>query len=126
MTNWWQARNDLGKIGEALACAYLRRLGYNILSRNYKTKIGEIDIVAKEKNELVFVEVKSRSTRTFGWPEEGVTRQKRRRMKLSAGLFRSSHTEYQQCAYRFDIMALELDEGAQKARVVHYKNIEMN
>ena len=115
-----------GRKGEEIAARYLQSRGYNIITMNARYKGGEIDIVAKEKNELVFVEVKSRSTRAFGWPEEGVTRQKRRRMKLSAGLFRSSHTEYQQCAYRFDIMALELDEGAQKARVVHYKNIEMN
>ncbi len=115
-----------GKKGEEIAARYLQSRGYNIIKMNVRYKRGEIDIVAREKNELVFVEVKSRSTRTFGWPEEGVTPRKRMRMRLSAGLFLSSHKEYQQCAYRFDIMALELDEEAQKARVVHYKNIEMN
>lgn len=115
-----------GKKGEEIAAHYLLSRGYTIVAKNVHYRGGEIDIVAREKNELVFVEVKSRSTRTFGWPEEGVTRQKRRRMKLSAGLFLSSHREYQGFAYRFDIMALELDEEAQKARVVHYKNIEIN
>ncbi|MFA4872508.1 MAG: YraN family protein [Patescibacteria group bacterium] len=115
-----------GKKGEEIAVRYLQSRGYDIVKRNARYKGGEIDIVAREKDELVFVEVKSRSTRTFGWPEEGVTQRKRRRMKLSAGLFLSSHREYQGLAYRFDIMALELDEEASKARVVHYKNIEMN
>ncbi|MEW6610738.1 MAG: YraN family protein [Patescibacteria group bacterium] len=114
-----------GRKGEEVAVHYLRSHGYEIVARNVRFKGGEIDVVAKEKEELVFVEVKSRSTKTFGWPEEGVTFWKRKRMKLSASLFLSSHRVYQRLPYRFDIIALEIDASNRKARVVHYKNVEI-
>ena len=70
------ARQQLGRIGEELAVAELERLGYAILERRYRTRCGEIDIVADEAGTLVFVEVKARATAEFGTAAEAVTRQK--------------------------------------------------
>lgn len=77
-----QAR--LGKQGEALACRELRRRGYAILARGYRTRAGEIDIIARDRDTLVFVEVKTRSSGHFGGPLAAVTADKRRRLVAMA------------------------------------------
>ena len=74
------ARQQLGMSGETLAVAELERRGYAILARRYRTKHGEIDIVADDRGTTVFVEVKARTTREFGSPTEAVTRWKQRRL----------------------------------------------
>ena len=65
-------RHELGSDGEAEACEFLKKIGYKIVEKNYRCKIGEIDIVANEGDELVFVEVKTRSQKLFGDPSEAV------------------------------------------------------
>ena len=121
MTNWWQARNDLGKIGEALACAYLRRLGYNILSRNYKTKIGEIDIVARDGKVLAFVEVKTRRSDAYGLPEEAINAKKMHKLTLLAELYIKQKRLYQDEA-RFDIVSILMDSGNGSKSIKLIKN----
>ncbi|HLE18234.1 MAG TPA: YraN family protein, partial [Syntrophales bacterium] len=66
------SRIRTGKAGEETAVRHLQKLGYRILERNYRCPVGEIDIVAKDKNTIVFVEVKSRKTEEFGDPELAV------------------------------------------------------
>lgn len=114
-----------GQQGEDIAAKYLEGKQYEIVARNAHFRGGELDIVARDLalDELVFVEVKTRSTRTFGWPEEDVRARKKDRLRLSAGLFLSAHRAWQGLPYRFDIIAIELDQGS--ARVTHYKNVEM-
>ena len=73
-----------GNIGEAKAYAHLMSLGYEILETNFKTKIGEIDIIAKDENRIVFVEVKARATAKFGYPREALTKQKQYTIKKVA------------------------------------------
>ena len=70
----------MGKKGEAIACAYLKKKGYKIVEQNYKNKIGEIDIICKDGEELVFVEVKTRSTYRFGLPREAVNEWKQNKI----------------------------------------------
>ena len=77
-------RQSLGKLGEDLACEELQRRGYAILERRFRTRCGELDIVAREENVLVFVEVKARSSCNFGSPVESLTWQKRRRLSAMA------------------------------------------
>jgi len=115
-----------GKQGEELAAKYLISRGYLIRDHNVYYRGGEIDIVAYDpaKRELVFVEVKSRSSRMFGWPEEDVRRMKRSRMRLAASLYLAGKRQ-PSCTHRFDIIALEMQERERKAKVVHYKNVEM-
>lgn len=83
-----EERNDhaLGRLGESLAANYLRRKGYRILGRNYRSKIGELDLIAAKNQTLVFVEVKTRTGRTVGEPYEAVDNRKRQKLlKLADG-----------------------------------------
>ncbi len=73
-----------GKCGEDFAAHYLKLHGYKILERNYKNKIGEIDIIAKRKNTLVFVEVKTRKSNEFGTPAQAVTYYKKQKIVNTA------------------------------------------
>lgn len=77
----------LGVQGEAIAKDFLIKKGYKIIKQNYKTKIGEIDIVAKIKDIYVFVEVKDRQTKRFGMPREAVTRYKQNKIRTVATQF---------------------------------------
>lgn len=119
---------ERGRRGEEIAVRYLAAHGYQIKFRNVKIyRGGEIDIVAFDPvwNELVFAEVKSRTSRSFGWPEESMTDRKKQSVRRAAALFFLKHQTLQSLSYRFDVLAIELDEGKAKARVMHYKNIEM-
>lgn len=83
-----EERNDhaLGRLGESLAANYLRRKGYRILGRNYRSKIGELDLIAAKNQTLVFVEVKTRTGSTVGEPYEAVDNRKRQKLlKLADG-----------------------------------------
>ena len=74
------ARQSLGRYGEDLACGELRRRGYAILARRFRTRFGEIDIIAREGTTLVFVEVKTRRSAAFGGPMAAVNAAKQRRL----------------------------------------------
>ena len=67
-------RHEIGKIGEDLATKYLENIGYSIIERNFIAKQGEIDIIAKDKEELVFIEVKTRTNALYGQPVDAVNR----------------------------------------------------
>jgi len=95
---------ERGKRGEKQAAAFLREHGYYIIEENYRWQGGEIDLVAREGNYLVFVEVKSRSSEAFGTPEEAITVAKRRRLIRTAQKYLLEHpTELE---VRFDVVTL--------------------
>ena len=96
-----------GKQGEELAVAHLQKLGYRIVERNYRCPLGEIDIVAREKDTLVFVEVKSRKTEQFGDPELAVGRTKQRKLTLIA-LYYLARQKDTLLAARFDVVAVKM------------------
>lgn len=85
------ARLSLGKRGEACAVAHLQAKGYSLLCENYRTKIGEIDCIFQDGEELVFVEVKTRSSTAFGDPLEAVNRRKWHQITRVAELYLASH-----------------------------------
>ena len=89
-------KKDLGKKGEEAALRFLKRKGYRIIERNYVCKMGEMDIIAKEKDALVFVEVKTRTSTNFGPPQLAVNASKQRQLSKVAlnlsGLF-TCHSE---------------------------------
>lgn len=101
------ARQDLGKSGEDLAVAELGRRGYAIVARRYRTRHGEIDVVARHGDELVFVEVRRRSGEMCGAAAESVTRHKQRRVARMAADYLSRHGLYDRCAVRFDVVAID-------------------
>ncbi len=78
---------DLGNKGEDFAVNYLKKKGYRIIAKNYKTFIGEVDIIAKDGETIVFVEVKTRANNTYGYPFESVTRRKKQKMRNLALLY---------------------------------------
>ena len=113
-------KRDFGNTGENLATDYLEKQGYTILERNFYCKQGEIDIIAKDKNEIVFIEVKSRSNKLFGIPSEAVTKQKIRHLFRTARYFLYKNkmiNEY----IRFDVVEILIKSG--KFNINHIKQI---
>jgi putative endonuclease len=105
-----RARQTLGKIGEDLACQELERRGYAILTRRYRRRGGELDIIARDGPTLVFVEVKTREGIHFGTGGEAVTAVKRRRMAGVAEDYLARH-RLTGCACRFDVVSIEFGTG---------------
>ncbi len=114
-------RKQLGNYGEQLACEYLVKQGYQILYAPWTClPFGEIDIVARDGKTLVFVEVKTRKTSDFGYPEEAVTRRKRVKISHLIDQYLQQH-RLPGVFYRFDIIAVLWEEGEPEIR--HLKSI---
>lgn len=96
---------DLGREGEDLAVRLLSGDGYRILARNYRTRFGEIDVVAKKSRILVFVEVKYHSNLGFGEPYERVTSKKINKIKKTAEAY--LFEEKLNCDWRVDVISIE-------------------
>lgn len=112
---------QLGKQGESWAAAYLEGQGYVILERNYSLRLGEIDIIARDGDELVFVEVKSRRSVRFGVPEEAVTRRKQRRISRVALAYLSDNGLLDVNA-RFDVVSIVAPGDGAAPRITQHKN----
>ncbi|HHE41466.1 MAG TPA: YraN family protein [Dehalococcoidia bacterium] len=106
----------VGRRGEEIARALLKKRGYKILETNVRVRLGEIDIVARRKDCLVFVEVRTRTSRNFGTPEESVTKRKRDKLVACALDYVASHGEMHDRAWRIDVVAVELDSDGQQTR----------
>jgi len=101
----------LGEKGENIAAAFLKKKGYNILFRNYKCSFGEIDIIAKHKKILSFIEVKTRSTKKYGLPQEAVTPAKQTKISRVALEFVQRYKMDNRAA-RFDVVSVKyLNDG---------------
>ena len=108
----------LGAFGEEEAVRCLRRKGYRIVQRNYRCRFGEIDIIARKRNILAFVEVKLRKDRRFAEAREFVTRQKQQRILASAQLYLAAHPEDLQP--RFDVIEVYAPDGEKGAVTVEH------
>lgn len=104
-----------GKAGEDLAANFLAKNGFTILARNYRFERAEIDIVAEEGEELVFIEVKTRRSNSFGAPEEAVTDEKQEQIRSAAEGYLYEH-DIDNRLCRFDVVAIELRNGAAEIR----------
>jgi putative endonuclease len=118
--NWFRsrarnptARLELGERGEDFAAKFLRRNGYKILVRRFKSRAGEVDIICRHKDWLVFVEVKTRKSDDYGAPSEAVTKEKQRHMSRVA-LDYLRLLDNPQVHWRFDIVEVILQDGAKK------------
>ena len=103
-------RITLGKAGEDYACRELERCGYEILARRFRTRLGEIDIVAREGDTLVFIEVKARRTTRFGDPVEAVDWRKRQTIARIAAEYVLRHSIGNACC-RFDVVSIVFGDG---------------
>lgn len=110
-------RQEFGKESESLAVRHLKKNGYKILEQNYRNKLGEIDIIAKEKGTLVFVEVKARRTPFFGNPKWAVTFKKQRKISMVA-LYYLKSTKQTQIKARFDVVALSWAEDNPQIEII--------
>ncbi len=115
------SRRDLGIWGEEAAVEYLLGNGYEILTRNARTPEGELDIVARDNECLVFVEVKARSGRTHGSPEEALTDRKQRRLVRAAWSFLQERALTED-EWRIDVVAIEGSMARGVLRLDHYVN----
>jgi putative endonuclease len=104
-----------GAPGEALACRHLEAQGFAILARNFRCRSGEIDVVARDGEVTVFVEVKDRHGRSHGEGHESVTAGKRRRIVRAARLFAASRG-LSEAPIRFDVVSIDHDEGGTRIR----------
>ncbi len=104
--------NTLGKEGERIAKEFLKKKGYSILQENYRTPFGEIDIIAREKDVLVFVEVKTRTDLTFGSPFEAVNQRKKDKIKKVALSYMKRLKK--ECPARFDVLSINVEDGREK------------
>ncbi|MCD5411912.1 YraN family protein [Thermodesulfovibrionales bacterium] len=98
-----------GSRGEDIAAIYLEKNGYKVLCRNYKTPLGEADIIVKQKNTVVFVEVKARANDFFGQPFEAVDHRKQERLKRVALYYLKQNKI--ETPVRFDIISIILMDG---------------
>jgi putative endonuclease len=109
----------IGKWGEQAAADYLLAKGYQILDKNTRTRAGEIDIIATLEGLTVFVEVKARTSRSFGLPEEALTSRKLKHMRAAAGIYAAEHEiDTWQC----DAIAIEGVPG-QTPSIEHFENV---
>lgn len=103
------SKQSLGALGEKLARENLVKNGYQIIASNYRTPFGEIDIIAQDGQILAFIEVKTRSSRQFGLPEEAINKKKLERMSRCIELYLKSHPS--SLDRRIDVLAIEFDSG---------------
>lgn len=103
-------RIGTGQTGEDLAVCYLENQGYTIVERNYRNRIGEIDIIARDGECLVFIEVKTRSNRRFGSPFDAVDFRKQQQISRVALAFMTQH-RFGEVPVRFDVIGVHLEES---------------
>lgn len=112
----------IGDQGEKQIQKYIQHLGWSIIQTNFHTRFGEIDIIAKDGDEIVFVEVKTRTNDLFGRPEESVSKGKMRKMLLTAHLFLLQN-KWETCVYRFDVFSIM--KNSDRLQIEHFKNIQI-
>jgi putative endonuclease len=112
-------RQQTGEAGEAFAARLLRKRGYNILETNYRNPLGEIDIIARDGDAVVFVEVKTRRSLHYGNPKWAVTPRKQRKISMVA-LYYLKTTGQSQSKARFDVVAIH--SAAQRPEVEIIQN----
>ena len=113
--------NTIGKEGEEIAKKYLENKGYKIIECNYRTKRAEIDIIARHKSVLIFVEVRSKHHEQFGSPEETINYQKRTRLKRNAAAY--IHRKKYNGPYHIDAVCLVINVNTGLQRIDHYESI---
>lgn len=116
-----QNNKKIGLWGEQLAKEFFIKAGYRLIDKNWTRKIGEIDLIVIKNKDIVFVEVKTRSTPYCGWAEEAVTFSKKKKISLLIDRFLLEEKKFQKYFPRFDIMVVELISLTPK--FIHYENV---
>jgi len=114
-------RRDTGILGEKLAQDFLKKQGYRIKETNYRCPEGEIDIVARHKDYLVFIEVRTKTSLEFGSPEESITPTKMGRLRTTAARYQQTHDNLPPL-WRIDVVAVELNQQGKLSRIELIEN----
>jgi putative endonuclease len=114
-------RQEIGKLGEKIAQNHLKKNGYRIKEVNYRSKEGEVDIICKKKNFLVFVEVRTKTGSDFGIPEESITSSKKSKLVNCALSYLNEQKKADEL-WRIDFIGVDLQEDGKPGRVVHIEN----
>lgn len=133
-TKWWSiiigyVKHDksltnkqiIGNYGENIAREHLKQKGYQFVDRNYRCPFGEIDIIMRDNNQVVFVEVKTRNEKWFeyGSPEKAVNFKKKKRLSRLAKYYLNRHRELEYTEYRFDIVSILVNQQGKAVSVTH-------
>lgn len=118
-------KRKFGDIGEKIACYFLKKKNYSIIETNYQKRVGEIDIIAKSKNSLHFVEVKTRTdfvSQKYGLPQDAVTIHKQKRL-IKTALFYLFENKYSDDTFwQIDVIAITIDKNREMAKINYIKN----
>jgi len=119
-------QQEIGRWGENLAADFLEKRRYSILERNYRTLAGEIDLVALQdlgkEMVLVFVEVKTRTSGRFGYPEQAITRKKLDHLLRAINDFQDNHPQYEY-GWRIDVIAVQQLSVNQSPNILHFESV---
>ncbi len=114
-------RRELGALGEKLAANFLAGRGFSIVCRNFRCKEGEMDIIARQGDCLVFVEVRTRTSSDMGTPEESITPVKSQRLAAVAEAYLQEHEELSE-QWRIDVVAVDMDRSGKVRRMELIEN----
>ena len=112
-----KARLKLGKFGEDLALRKIKQLGYQYITRNYRCSFGEIDLIAKDGDCLVFIEIKTRKGRSLDYTKEAIDYRKKRQISKVALAYMKAHHCYD-VKSRFDVIAINIIQGKEQVEVI--------
>lgn len=110
-------RLELGKLGETLALKKIKRLGYKKIIRNYRCPLGEVDLIARDKDTLVFIEIKTRKGRSTDYAKEAVNERKKRQISKVALAYMKSN-DCPDAKARFDVVAVCIGRGKPEIEVI--------
>jgi len=110
-------RRELGRMGEELALKEIKSRGYKCITRNYRCALGEVDLIAKHEDTLVFIEIKTRRGRTLGYAKEAINRRKKRQLsKVALQYLKAKNCN--DVKSRFDVVAISLGAGGKQIEVI--------
>lgn len=115
-------RKRLGSWGEEQAAVYLAARGYQLMGQNVRTPYGEIDLICFNGGRIVFVEVKTRSSTRFGYPEESITEQKKAHMLAAAQFYLQQHPDMIG-DWQIDVLAIERTSQQEGPKITHFENV---
>lgn len=110
-------RHELGKMGEIAAAKYLNKNGYKLLARNYRCALGEIDLIAQLNNTIVFIEVKTRRSLNYGYPEESITLTKQNKIRKVANYYLKDNKIFNMNC-RFDVVTVLVSSNGYTIEVI--------
>jgi len=110
-------RRDLGKLGEELALKEIKGIGYKCLARNYRCPLGEVDLVAKDGDTLVFIEIKTRKGKSIGYAKEAVNGRKRRQLSKVALTYIKANNCWHMRS-RFDVVAISFNHNGREIEII--------